>query len=72
MSGRFPLGLVVHWFIQVCQKKKLLDGVGEQKIATGELEDKLAAGKREHTGSDPAVAEASDIHTDSYLSQRPN
>ena len=49
----------------------LLEGA-EEELDTRELEEKLAAGKWEQTGSDPAEAEASDVHWVCYPSWRPN
>ena len=43
------------------------EGEGE-KLAHGDMEQKLIVGKQEQTGSDPAEAEASDAHGVSYLS----
>ena len=39
-----------------------------KKLSGGDLEEKLVAEKWEQIGRDPAEAEASDVHSVSYLS----
>ena len=53
------------WMVQACQLiHKKEQG---KKLAGGDLEEILIAGKWEQTGSDSAEAEASDVHGVSYL-----